>query len=164
MHICNQSTDISRVGSIGGRWKREAMRQQYCTNAILSYFTPTELDPSLRASKYRFTGSSKSRKLASLKLYIGPDCGILMSVWVCKNCPISGSKVKPSTPEPNVTTKTVVALKLLAVSWRLSNGTKNPTFSGLTRTNSTQKPQEPFQFARMILCHLRGSLPVPYKV
>jgi hypothetical protein len=29
---------------------------------------------------------------------------------VCKNLPVSGSNVKPSTPEPNVKIKTVVAL------------------------------------------------------
>jgi hypothetical protein len=42
---------------------------------------------------------------------MGPDAGMRMSLCVWRKRPVSGSNVNPSTPEPTVKTKTVVALK-----------------------------------------------------
>jgi len=39
-----------------------------------------------------------------------------MSLCVCRNLPWSGSSVKPSTPEPRVSTNTVVALEEMMYS------------------------------------------------
>lgn len=74
-----------------------------------------------------------------MKLYIGPEDGMRISLCVCKNLLVSGSSVNPSTPDPRVSTSTVVAL------WNKSNQHKKQKelqWHVLTRRGNTQRQQD----------------------